>query len=299
MPLQQLRTFVTVARTGNLTRAADALHLTQPALSGQLKRLEDRLGIKLLSRTSTGMALTAAGRTLLSPAENVLAALEMFNNTAKSLEERLSGRLNIGLIMLDPDFLKLGEIVSVLKERHPDITIDLNVRGVDQCIAGVQNGALDAAFFAGGSPHPYIKALPLYELEYRVIAPTMWRQQLQSTLLGSLALLPWIRAPKPSAHYELVNSLFRHSSIQPQQIIEVDHESVVVSLVKAGVGLSLIRQDLAYRAAEKHDVLVWEHAPALSLPLSLIYHEHRHGDPLVSVFIETLREVWDAGDGNS
>ncbi|HET9763875.1 MAG TPA: LysR family transcriptional regulator, partial [Casimicrobiaceae bacterium] len=72
MELSQLRAFVEIAKAGQLTRAAERLHLSQPALSGQLKALEEGLGISLFERTSTGMTLTPGGRSLLAEAERIL-----------------------------------------------------------------------------------------------------------------------------------------------------------------------------------------------------------------------------------
>lgn len=296
MQLQQIRTFVTVANLGHLTKAAEALHLTQPALSGQLKNLEDRLNVKLLTRTATGMALTPAGRELLPKAERILLAIDEMKSAAKSLQGSLSGQLRVGVLMIDPDFLKLGALISGMAERHKDIVIDLEVSGVQRCISGVENGALDGAFFAGTVPHRRLSAAPLQNLRYRVIAPADWAPRLRNAIWGNLALMPWIRAPKPSAHYEMVASMFRHASIEPIRIFEVDHESVIVSLVKAGVGLSVIREDLAIQAAARGDVMIWDHAPALQLPLSFIHHIDRGQDPLLLAFKDFLREIWSAPD---
>ncbi len=292
MQLQQIRTFVTVANLGHLTKAAEALHLTQPALSGQLKNLEDRLKVKLLTRTATGMALTPAGRELLPKAERILLAVEDMKSTAKLLEGSLSGKLRIGVLMIDPDFLKLGVLMSGMAERHKDIVVDLEVSGVQRCINGVENGTLDGAFFVGTVPHRRLSAMTLHQLNYRVIAPADWAPKLRNAIWGNLALMPWIRAPKPSAHYEMVASMFRHASIEPIRIFEADHESVVVSLVKAGVGLSVIRDDLAFQAAARGEVMVWEHAPAVQLPLSFIHHIDRSQDPMLLAFKAFLEEIW-------
>ncbi len=293
MHLQQIRTFVTVANLGHLTKAAKVLHLTQPAVSGQLKSLEDALHMKLLSRTATGMALTPSGRKLLPKAENILLALDEFRNSAKALQGTLSGQLRIGLIMIDPDFLKLGELITKMVERHVDVTIDLEVGGVQRCVTGVESGALDGAFYAGAAPHRIINAMQLDLLKYRVIAPTQWANKLRSAIWGNLALMPWIRAPQPSAHHNMMSEMFRHASLEPVKIIEVDHESVIVSLVKAGVGLSVIREDLALATAAKGDVIIWEQAAPMHIPLSFIHHVDRQYDPLLLAFIEALKELWD------
>jgi len=91
MELSQLRAFVEIAKVGQLTRAAERLHLSQPALSGQLKALEESLGVSLFERSSSGMALTASGRSLLAEAESVLAGIQQLKQTAQHLQGRLAG----------------------------------------------------------------------------------------------------------------------------------------------------------------------------------------------------------------
>src|SRR5215510_1968752 len=85
MELYQLRSFAAVAELGHLTRAADKLHISQPALSAQIKALEDELGVALFDRTSSGMTLTAGGQRLLTEAGKVLAAAGALSSQARAI----------------------------------------------------------------------------------------------------------------------------------------------------------------------------------------------------------------------
>ncbi len=110
MDLTQLRAFISVAHEGNLTRAAEKLHLTQPAVSLQIKALQESLGLALFNRSAAGMVLTAEGNTLLPLAERILADVQELRRHAtglRSSENALSGSLAIGTI-LDPEFIRLG-----------------------------------------------------------------------------------------------------------------------------------------------------------------------------------------------
>lgn len=292
MQLQQIRTFVTVANLGHLTKAAESLHLTQPALSGQLKSLEDKLSLKLLVRTATGMTLTPAGRKLLPEAENILLAIDGFKSAAKALQGSLTGQLRIGVMMIDPHFLKLGALMTKMVEAHTDITINLAVSSAQKCVTGVEQGSLDGAFYAGLAPHRRISAVQLDLLKYRVIAPAAWAGKLKNAIWGNLALMPWIRAPQPSAHHKMLSEVFRYASIEPVKIIEADHESVVISLVTAGVGLSFVREDLALEAAARGDLIIWEQAAPVSIPLSFIYHIDKQHDPQLLALLDVLKKMW-------
>src|SRR5512139_2019619 len=98
MELYQLRTFATVAEEGHLTRASERLHLSQPAVSGHIKALEQELDVRLFDRAATGMVLTEAGRQLLSHALKVLSAADGVKRVAQQLHAEVTGVLHIGTV---------------------------------------------------------------------------------------------------------------------------------------------------------------------------------------------------------
>src|SRR6266498_4702668 len=108
MDFNRLRSFAAVAEAGHLTRAAEKLHISQPALSAQIKALEDELDLTLFERTSTGMTLTAAGKRLLAEADKILAASQTFEAEARALKGGVSGKARVGTLS-DPAFIRLGE----------------------------------------------------------------------------------------------------------------------------------------------------------------------------------------------
>ncbi|WP_049120640.1 LysR family transcriptional regulator, partial [Burkholderia cenocepacia] len=148
MDLTLLRAFATVAREGNLTRAAAQLHLTQPAVSLQIKHLQETLGVALFTRTSRGLALTRDGQTLLPHAERALAAAADVQRAAAALRHEVRGRLRIGTI-LDPGFLRLGGFLRALVETHPQIETALRHGMSGWVIEQVRARALDVGYYIG------------------------------------------------------------------------------------------------------------------------------------------------------
>ena len=292
--IEQLRTFVTVADEGNLTRAAERLYLSQPTLSGHLRRLEEQLGVPLLTRTASGMEMTGQGAILFGKAQEILRHIDDFCAQAQSLRCELHGVVRLGLIMLDPESLRLPRIIGLLNKKHPGVEVILKAQGPTQCYSDVLNNRLDGAFYANPVLTSEIATLPLTALRYAIIAPAQWGHQIQTkTLLSSLALLPWLRAPAPSAHYDMINQLFSKTSVKPQRFIEVDHESVIISLVKAGMGVSMLRHDLAKEAARAGEVIIWKNAPTLCMPLIFISQEKRKNNPLLSALLAAVSEAWE------
>ena len=126
MELYQLRSFAAIAELGQLTRAAEKLHVSQPAVSAQLKALEDKLGLALFERTATGMVLTVPGARLLLEAEKVLAAARDLQNVALSFKGELTGKASIGTLS-DPKLTRIGEFMSDALARHPLLELELQI----------------------------------------------------------------------------------------------------------------------------------------------------------------------------
>src|SRR4029450_3044497 len=124
MELYQLRTFAAVAELGHLTRAAERLHVSQPAVSAQIKALEDELGTSLFERGPAGMTLTTAGSKLLPYASRVLGAATDLRYQALTLKADIPGPLRLGTLSA-PEPLRLGNLLARAVERHPLLHLDL------------------------------------------------------------------------------------------------------------------------------------------------------------------------------
>ncbi|HXR57704.1 MAG TPA: LysR family transcriptional regulator [Burkholderiales bacterium] len=291
MELYLLRTFVTVAEQGHLTKAGALLHLSQPAVSGQIKALEDQLELKLFERGPGGVRLTKAGEALLPHAKAVVSQAAEFRKAAKQLEGHLTGKARIGTI-LDPAVIRLGPLVSSLLERHPWLDVRLQ-HGISTWAAeSVSNGVLDGAFSLGGSFfHGNLRVIDLEEVSYRVVAPAGWRERVEGADLRTIAALPWVRPPQHSPHEQMQANLFEPLGLHPATVVEADQESSISTLVKAGIGLGLMREELARAAAGEGEVYVWEGA-APSTQLSFIFARGRDGDAVITALLETVHEVW-------
>jgi len=292
MELYQLRSFVTVAALGHVTRAAERLHVSQPAVSAQLKALEDELGVALFERSRGGVSLTAAGERLLPRAEAVLAAARALRDEAGTLAHELAGTLRLGTVA-DAALTRLGELLSLSVERHPRLKLELHHEVSGVALAKVRAGDLDASFYFGPLDDPEVARVRLREIVYRVAAPAEWRARLDAANWSAVAALPWIHTPPVSTHNRLVHTLFREHGVTPARVVEADHESDIVSLVSSGVGLSLMREDLARELERKGEVCVWEPARATTT-LWFVYLAARANDPLVAALLGVVRETWGA-----
>lgn len=295
MDFTQLRAFVVVAQEGNLTRAAETLHVTQPAVSLQIKLLQERLNLQLFIRTSAGMKLSNEGSKLLPVAERVLQTLQEFHQHAYALRiddnsvGNLIGTLAIGTI-LDPEFIRLGAFLKLLVERHPQLSTRLQHHMSGSVLQQIKAGELDVGLFLG-APGKGFHSQTLTSFTYNVIAPAGWKNRVAGKGWKELAQLPWIWTPPESAHHRLLNKVFSQYQLTPNAVALVDQESSMLDLVKSGVGLSLARESIALNQSHAHGLVIAD-AVDLSTELSFISLEKRKNEPAINAVFALLRDVW-------
>lgn len=293
-----LRAFLTVAREGNLTRAAAQLHLTQPAVSLQIKNLQEMLGVVLFARTSHGLLLTRDGEALLPHAERALAAAADVQRAAAALRHEVSGTLRIGTI-LDPGFLRLGGFLRQLVETHPRIETSLRHGMSGWVLERVRARDLDVGYYIGdpatdgtrdGERFHVMRLTPFI---YRVLAPAGWHNRVNKgkRSWAALAKLPWIWTPPESAHNRLLSRIFREAGGMPVIVAEVDQEPSMLDLVKSGVGLSLARDSIALGEAHAHALTIVE-GVTVPTQLSFVTLAERCEEPAIAAALRLIDAQW-------
>jgi len=291
MELYQLRTFAAVAEEGHLTRAAERLHLSQPAVSGHIKALEQELDVRLFERMATGMVLTESGRQLLTHANKVLSAAEGVKRAAQQLHTEVSGLLHVGTVA-DPADNRLGAVLSAAVKRHPLLRLELHQTMSGTARESVREGKLDAAFFFGDVPTTPLMALPLRQLIYRVAAPAAWSARVVNARWPEIAAMPWIRTPTLSTHTRLVTQLFAAHGVEPPEpAMLADDETVITNLVVEGLGVALVRDEVARARSAEGELAVWSGA-AIETTLWFVCLEARAAEPALAALLDLVREAW-------
>jgi DNA-binding transcriptional LysR family regulator len=310
MDIQAFKVFVAIARTGSQTRAAEQLHLTQPAVGLQIKSLQQETGLALFTRTPRGMRLTSNGALLLQLAEKVLDAQQEFKSAAARMNSEVRGSLAIGTI-LDPEFTRLGGFLKTLLELGHSIDIKLAHGMSGDVAARIHSGELDVGFYldwaedagkdAGNKPghashdaHDLLDIRALTNFTYRVVAPVGWETQVLGRDWKALAALPWIGTPPASIHHRLLARVFGPppgTGIAPTWVAMVDQEASMLDLVKSGAGLSLVREQIALREAQAHGLVIADRV-SLDCVLSFVCLSSRSADPVIATALAAIDAVW-------
>ena len=257
MELYQLKTFAAIAQEGNLTKAAERVFTSAPAVSAQLKALEDELGVKLFERTPRGMELTEAGKRLLDEAQRTLDSASRIRSAAEQLRGAAQGVVRFGTVV-DPVALKLGDVLVKLAERHPQLSLQLQQGLSFQTLQAVQRGDLDCAYVL--SDQEQIDGMELRRLgrvDLAVVLPKTMADANPELTLDGLMALPWIGTPPSCILRNHLDALFATAGREYKPARAADGESVLRSMVASGMGAGLIRLDQALQAERNGELVVW------------------------------------------
>ena len=300
---QALRCFITVAREGTVSRAAALLNLTQPAVSLQLKGLEETTGLQLFNRTPGGFKLTEARATLLPLAHKAVASAQDFGTAASSLKESQRRTLRVGTI-LDPEFTRLGPFVRSLTASAQRTEVFLRYGVSDDVLAQIGTGELDVGYYVDATPASSQAAtertieggkfllMPLMSYVYRVIAPLEWSDKVMGKDWADLAGLPWLATPAKSAHRRMLDDIFRPLGPLPKRVAYTDQEEAMTDFVESGVCLSLARDSVLDRIRRKRSFVIADKV-MLTCDLSFACLATRRKDPAVAHAFTAMQAVWD------
>jgi DNA-binding transcriptional LysR family regulator len=291
MELYQVRAFVTVARLGHVTKAADALCVTQPAVTAQIKGLESSLGVALFDRSGGRLALTRAGEMLLPQAEALLAAGSALHGAARRMQGELTGRIELGMPGEPAEFLRLGAVAAGVQRDLPLVELVTRAGPVGALLDQVRGGALTAALSISINPPRDLQWQSLRSVCYRVAIPQRLAPEMQRGGWRVLAGLPWVDGGIESHIHQMLRSLFEQQGLAPNIVLRSEDTHSLDVLVRGGNGCALLREEVALPGVERGDWVVWGHA-RVDAQLYFSTAADRLGDPLVVALNSVVQAAW-------
>lgn len=239
MLLSRLESFVEVARRGSVSRAAEALFVTQPALTARIKALQTELGVELFVRTPRGVRVSDAGREFLPYAERTLASVDEGKRAMADLTEGVSGVLLIAAAPAVSTYL-LPALLKAFQATHPKVRLGVRTGHTEEVLDLVLRRAAHVGL---GRPvrHPGAELLPVFDDELLLVASRTHRFAGQAKVrLSELAAERLIMFDRASSYYELTSSLFRQAGVVPESVIELDNVEAAKKMVAQGLGVALL-----------------------------------------------------------
>lgn len=285
---RRLRAFHAVAKHLSFTKAADALFMTQPSVTFQVKQLEEHFNTRLFDRTQGRIALTPAGAVALQYAERILSLYSEMDARMSGITGQEAGPLLIGASTTLAEFL-LPRIVGEFKVRHPGVLPRLLVANSEQVQARVAERSLDLGFIEGDSHLASLVTEPVCDDELFVVCgPGHPLARHKAIAPAMLAEHGYIGRESGSGTREVIDNYLRKAGLSPEElnfVMEASSPEALKGLVATGLGFSIM-SGAAVELEARHGVLVrMPLAPRLIRQLSVVTAKERIHGRAVSDFV--------------
>jgi DNA-binding transcriptional LysR family regulator len=237
--LSQIAAFVEVAHRRSVSRAAEALFVTQPALTARIQGLERDLGAELFVRTSRGMKLTEAGEAFLPYAVRAQSSLADGRMQVNALERGGAGRLAIGAAPAVSTYV-LPPLLKRFAQSHPRVSVRVRTGHSEEMLDLVLREEVDVGLVRA-LQHRDIVSTPLYEDRLiLVVDPEHGFADAGGIRLQEIAGEQLILFDRTSSYHELTNALFRRAGVAPSSVMELDNIDAAKKMVEQGFGVALL-----------------------------------------------------------
>ena len=238
LTLKQLRYFEALARHGHFGRAAEACAVSQPALSMQIRELEDALGTPLFERGTREARLTGFGEAFAERAREILRAAEELADLARASRERLAGRLRLGVIPTVAPYL-LPRLIGDLAQSHGGLDIHVRETLTPRLLRELADGRLDAAIVALPISDPAFTEVALFSEEFVLVRPAAdaGKPVPGAQMLRRMRLL---LLEEGHCFRDQALAFCNMPSGPPRELLDASSLSTLVQMVGAGIGVTLI-----------------------------------------------------------
>jgi DNA-binding transcriptional LysR family regulator len=303
--LAQLEGFLEIAQRGSVSRAAEALFVTQPALTARLKGLERELGTDLFVRTGRGVHLTDAGRAFLPYAQRSLQAVAEGRHLVAELARGGAGELALGAAPAVSTYV-LPAVLERYHSRYPNVQLAVRTGHSEEVLELVLREEVELGLIRA-LRHPDIASTPLYEDELVLVChpahPFAARGEIEIGAIGEERVILFDRT---SSYHELTAGLFREAGVVPRGVMELDNIDATKKMVRQGLGVAMVPHTAAAEELEAgtlRSVLITDAAPVRRQIVAIRRRDAGPPEGLAGAFLATVEgmraELMRAGSGRA
>jgi DNA-binding transcriptional LysR family regulator len=251
---RQLETFAAVARLNSFTKAADFLHLTQPAVSIQIKQVVDTIGLPLFEQSGRDITLTVAGEELLKTVRSLDDVWNRFESAIDGLKGMKRGKLRVALVTTAKYFLP--RMLGAFCQRYPDIDIELEIANREKIVERLHHNQDDLYVMSYPPEDLGIVRLPFMDNEYVVVAPAMHWAAGRQVAMAALAGEPFILREQGSGSRHAVDQVMREHDVLLKVRLSLASNEAIRDLVASGMGLSILSRHALGNHPERDGLVI-------------------------------------------
>ena len=287
-----LRTFLAVRKHLNYTRAAEEVFLTQPAVSRQMRQLEEGLSVRLFEQIGKSLHLTDAGETLAAEAEKLLGAMERTTEAVRFHRSAEVGSVRIGA-STTPGFYLLPDLLGRFHRRYPKVALHYTVENSLRIEQKIVRNELDVGFVGAHLSSEELELSPLVEDEIVCFAaPSHRLAKARHITPNSLEEELWVIREKGSATRRIFEDWLSSRKGAIRKAIELGCPEACKALVRAGIGISFMSvHGLRSELRAKHLVKVPVTGMSLKRPIFLARHSEKRNSPVMESFLATVESA--------
>jgi DNA-binding transcriptional LysR family regulator len=293
--LYQLQSFLQVAEEGSITRAAETLSLTQPAVTQHVQALERELSARLFDRTGRGVRLTAAGLELQRYARRSLALLSECRDVLRDLDAGTSGRIVLGAGVTTSIF-HLPGLLRAFQEQYPGIDVVVRTGRTREVTALALDRQIDLGLITSGVDHPDLRVADLFDEEIALVVPSGHPLAGRSIPAEAIGTLPLILFPEGTGFRSYLGRALGTAGIPLRVKMESDSAEAIKSFVEVGLGASFL--PLAAVRAELEGgslaLVTVEELPPLHRKTAVLYRMDRYLSAGARGFLQLLLDRYQA-----
>lgn len=292
----QLRVFYHAAKVQNFTEAAKRLYITQPAVTAQVKLLEEHCNLKLFKKKGRRLFLTEEGRTLFEYAQKVFEFEKEIDDVIEDMRELKLGTLRLGTTKAYARYF-MPFLLSSFRERYPHIKIKLDEGSSLDMTNSLIELKNEVAVIAKADDNPEVQFFPFSQEELvLIVAPEHRLAESKTIAFKDLVNVPIIMKEFGSGTRKRVNELFAKYGYTPNVLMETSNTEFIKQLVQRGDGISfVVKEAVAVELREKKLATVPIKGERIPLDVSIAYLEDHHLSPPARAFLGILHEIAPKG----
>jgi DNA-binding transcriptional LysR family regulator len=275
---RRLQVFHTVARLLSFTKAAESLHMTQPAVTFQVRQLEEQFNTRLFDRTHNRISLTEAGQRVYEYADRIFDLYAEMENAVRDMTGEISGMLVIGASTTIAEYM-LPSLLGDFKKQYPDINVHLKVSNSDGIVSMVENNDIDLGVVEAPVMNKNLVVEECRKDRLVAIVPPLHSLVAEESVkIRDLLENAYIAREEGSGTREVIQEYLAELGMQPSDVhvsMELGSPEAIKGAVEAGMGVSIVSEVTIHKELQLGSLVALELDPPIQRPFSFVHQKQK------------------------